>query len=121
MATLHIKRIYESPAEGDGYRVLVDRLWPRGMSKEKAQVDLWFKEIAPSTQARKEFGHMTERFADFTQHYRRELDALPDTVHQFYQLMKEHPVITLLFAAKDEQVNHAAVLREYLCEGLAAD
>ncbi len=114
MTELKIKRIYQEPHPEDGFRILVDRLWPRGVSKEKAGVDLWCKDIAPSTQARKEFGHMAERFDEFTEHYRAELDAQPEVVHEFREVLRKHAVVTLLFAAKNEQANHALVLLDYL-------
>jgi len=115
MAEIRMKRVYEEPSEADGYRVLVDRLWPRGVAKADAQVDLWFKDIAPTPEARKEFGHMAERFADFTARYRAELDANP-AVDQALELLREHPVVTLVYAAKDPQINHVVVLRDYLLE-----
>ncbi len=116
MVKLQVKRVYCDPASSDGYRVLVDRLWPRGISKESAGVDLWFKDIAPSTAARKDFGHIPAKFAEFTDTYRAELDHNTEAVATALGLLREHDVVTLLIAAKDLEHNHAIVLRQYLLE-----
>ncbi|XAS69528.1 DUF488 domain-containing protein [Micrococcaceae bacterium Sec5.7] len=108
-----IKRIYEDAANDDGCRVLVDRLWPRGVSKERARLDLWLKEIAPSPPLRKQFGHMQERFADFKQHYEAELETNP-AVDTMRELTAGHSQVTLLYGAKDPEINHARVLLEFL-------
>ena len=108
-----IKRIYDSPDNADGYRVLVDRLWPRGMSKEMAAIDLWLKEVAPSPELRTWFGHRPERFDEFNRRYLSELADNP-AADQLVQLAQEHTVITLLFAAKDVANNDAVVLRSFL-------
>ncbi|MCW5875679.1 MAG: DUF488 domain-containing protein [Anaerolineales bacterium] len=108
-----LKRIYDPPSPNDGFRVLVDRLWPRGLRKEAARLDLWLKDIAPSPELRTWFGHDPAKFAEFTKAYRAELDANP-AVKQLSELGKAHSRITLLYAAKDEQVNHAVVLAKYL-------
>jgi uncharacterized protein YeaO (DUF488 family) len=108
-----IKRVYDEPARQDGYRVLVDRLWPRGVSKQKAALDLWFKDVAPSAELRTWFGHKPERFSEFTARYQAEL-ASNAAVDQLNALAKEHSVITLLYAAHDPAVNHAVVLQQYL-------
>jgi len=111
--TFRVKRIYEPPADNDGFRVLVDRLWPRGMPKEGAAVDLWLKDVAPSTELRKEFNHRPERFAEFTDHYRLELDSNP-AVEALLELATGHPRVTLLYAARNTEENNARVLLEYL-------
>ncbi|HKU32156.1 DUF488 domain-containing protein [Arthrobacter sp. NyZ413] len=108
-----IKRIYDEAADDDGYRVLVDRLWPRGVSKDDAHLDLWLKEIAPSPPLRKEFGHMEEHFADFKHHYEAELESNP-AVDQLLDLADGKNRVTLLYGAKDPEINHAKVLLEYL-------
>ena len=108
-----IKRIYDDPADDDGCRVLVDRLWPRGVTKERAQLELWLKDVAPSTPLRQEFGHMQERFADFRTAYEAELAENP-AVQTLRELAAEHGKVTLLFGAKDPQTNHARVLLEFL-------
>lgn len=114
--TLQIKRIYESFQESDGIRLLVDRLWPRGISKERAHLDGWVKELAPSQQLRIWFGHKTENFGKFAMLYRTELDtdaeaqaAARQVIHQSKENM-----VTLLYGAKDPQINHAVILKEYL-------
>ena len=108
-----LKRIYEDPADDDGARVLVDRLWPRGVSKEKAHLDLWLKEVAPSPPLRTEFAHMQERFTDFRRRYEAELESNA-SVQTLLELARSHPRVTLLYAARDPEVNHAVVLREFL-------
>jgi uncharacterized protein YeaO (DUF488 family) len=112
-ATYHIKRIYDAPATTDGYRVLVDRLWPRGVSKEKAALDLWLKDIAPSPDLREWFGHQPERFQEFSARYQAELEQNP-AVGALHALAKDHMTITLLYAAHDPAINHAVVLQRYL-------
>ena len=111
--TFAIKRIYDEPADDDGCRVLVDRLWPRGVSKKRAHLALWLKEIAPSPPLRTEFAHMQERFADFRAAYEAELEANP-AVGTLRELAATHGKVSLLFGAKDPQTNHARVLQEFL-------
>ncbi len=111
--TFRIKRIYQPPADDDGFRVLVDRLWPRGVPKESAAVDLWLKDVAPSTELRKEFNHRPERFADFIARYRLELDSNP-AVEALLSLAAGHPRVTLLYAARNKEENNARVLLDYL-------
>ncbi len=110
---LSLKRVYEQPTPEDGTRVLVDRLWPRGLTKEKAHVDLWLKEIAPSTELRKWFGHDPSRWAEFKRRYRAELGKNQEQVAQLRAEMKKGPV-TLVYGARDEQHNEAVVLLDYL-------
>lgn len=109
------KRIYDDASDDDGCRVLVDRLWPRGVSKERAGLDLWLKEIAPSPPLRTEFAHMQERFADFRTAYLAELERNP-AVDTLLELARKHRRVTLLYAARDPEVNHARVLLEFLEE-----
>jgi uncharacterized protein YeaO (DUF488 family) len=111
---LKVKRIYEAPAASDGYRVLVDRLWPRGLSKERAQVDLWMKEIAPSDALRRWFGHAPARWTEFQRRYRGELRQNPQLTLQLKQILKEHRVVTLLFSAREEQHNQAMALLAFM-------
>lgn len=113
MTKYEIKRIYEDPAKNDGYRVLVDRLWPRGVSKEKASLDLWLKEIAPSAELRNWFNHIPERFTEFSRRYTKELDG-NSAVDQLRELAKDHTLITLLYGAHDTTANQAVVLQKYL-------
>lgn len=113
MTAFHIKRIYEEPAQDDGYRALVDRLWPRGVSKERAALDEWNKDIAPSTELRTWFGHDPAKFTEFRARYEDEL-AQNAAVGEFVARVKDRSVVALLYGAKDPQVNHALVLAEYL-------
>ncbi len=111
-----IKRIYESYCESDGYRVLVDRIWPRGMSKETAAIDLWLKDSAPSTELRKWFAHEVTRWEEFRNRYGEELKCGESlrAVDTLFEIGREHAVVTLLFGARDETHNQAAVLLEVL-------
>ncbi len=113
MKEIQIKRIYDEPTEGDGYRVLVDRLWPRGISKKDARLDEWAKEIAPSPELRKWFDHKEERFQEFERRYREELTAKAEELHRLKALAKRESV-TLLYGAKDPAINNAVVLKELL-------
>lgn len=111
---IKLKRIYETPSDDDGFRVLVDRLWPRGIKKESAHIDLWLKNVAPSNELRKWFGHDPQKWLEFKQRYTKELPA--DAFAQLRQLASEKPTLTLLFAAKDEDHNNAVVLKSLLEE-----
>ncbi|WP_028591310.1 DUF488 domain-containing protein [Paenibacillus massiliensis] len=110
-----LKRIYEPPYSSDGLRILVDRLWPRGVTKESAQLDFWMKEVAPSPELRRWFGHDPARFEEFSELYTLELstEELQPHVARILELASEKPV-TLIYAAKDVQHNHAVVLRGFL-------
>lgn len=110
---IFLKRAYVAPEPGDGFRVLVDRLWPRGVAKEGAQIDLWFKEIAPSTELRKWFGHDPERWPEFRRRYFAELDQSPEAVALLVERLRKGTV-TLVYGAKDPEHNHARVLADYL-------
>ena len=114
VAMVRIARIYEPPTKNDGWRVLVDRLWPRGVKKETARVDEWMKEIAPSNELRKWFAHKAERWAEFQERYRAELAKKKEFVETLRAMERKHGAITLLFTAKDEGHNQAVVLREIL-------
>ena len=113
MQTIRIKRIYEKSSPDDGYRVLVDRLWPRGISKEVAHLDEWDKEIAPSAELRKWFYHKAERFDEFSLKYQLELKEKESLTDALKQIAKQK-TITLLYAAKDSEINQAIVLRDVL-------
>lgn len=108
-----IKRIYEAPLVEDGYRMLVDRLWPRGLKKANAAIDEWNKEIAPSTELRKWFGHKAGNLERFTEAYKIELSAKSAELKRIRFIAKTQN-LTLLYAAKDEKINHARVLLEVL-------
>ncbi len=112
---IRIKRSYEEPARGDGKRFLVERLWPRGMKKEELHADAWLKDVAPSTALRQWYGHVVERWPEFRQRYRKELDARPDSWAPILAAARQGTV-TLLYAAHDTEHNGALVLCEYLAE-----
>lgn len=110
---IRVKRVYDPRDAKDGARVLVDRLWPRGVAKERAKLTLWLKEIAPSDELRRWFDHDPARFAEFARRYRHELAGNKEAVSQIEALMKAGPV-TLLYAARDREHNEARVLADYL-------
>ncbi|MCL2761282.1 MAG: DUF488 family protein [Desulfuromonadales bacterium] len=109
-----IKRVYEPWSAQDGFRVFVDRLWPRGISKEKGRIDLWFKDIAPSNELRIWFHHEAANWPEFQRRYRLELEAMPETVAAFCALLVSQEKVTLLYGAKDEVRNQAVELRSFL-------
>ena len=112
---LRLKRVYDDPDPGDGFRVLVDRLWPRGLSKERAAVDLWAKDVAPSTELRKAFHHGGMPWDDFDEAYRAELAGpARSAVESLRQELAGHEVVTLLHSVNDETHNHALILRDAL-------
>jgi uncharacterized protein YeaO (DUF488 family) len=115
-----VKRIYEPATKADGYRVLVDRVWPRGMKKEDAALDLWAKELAPSTALRKWFGHDPARWEAFRHRYASELDAQTSFLQPLITRAERHRV-TLLFGAKDEDHNQAVALKMYLDNWMKAN
>lgn len=108
-----LKRVYEEPSPDDGTRVLVERLWPRGLTKERAAVDLWLKELAPSTELRKWYSHDVDRWEEFQQRYGQELKEKTDALHELKQKGKSD-TITLVYAAHDEDHNSAVVLKRHL-------
>lgn len=110
---IRLKRVYEPSEPADGCRVLVERLWPRGLSKEKARVDLWLKQIAPSTELRKWFAHDPAKWDEFQRRYQAELANNVDAVSQLLDLIRKGPV-TLVYAASDSQHNSAVVLKRFL-------
>ncbi len=110
---VRLKRAYEPPARDDGTRILIDRLWPRGVKKADSAIDEWMKEIAPSTKLRKWFGHDPERWPEFQRRYRAELRRHPDELDRLRRLAQQGRV-TLVFAAHDESHNDAVVLRDLL-------
>ena len=115
-ATIRLKRAYEEPAEDDGTRILVERLWPRGVSKERAAIDLWPKEVAPSAVLRKWYGHDTEKWEEFRSRYLAELDAKGEVLDELKRRLKEG-LVTFVYAARDEEHNSALVLKEFLERG----
>lgn len=113
---VRVKRVYENAQPGDGCRVLVDRLWPRGMKKEAAKIDLWMKDVAPSDALRKSFCHDVKKWPVFQKKYRTELKKKKELVGELKKMEKEHGTLTLLFGAKDEVHNQAVVLAGELKE-----
>lgn len=113
MKPIIIKRIYEEASDADGYRILIDRVWPRGISKEKAKLDEWIKDIAPSTELRKWFNHKEERFKEFAAKYKKELSESNSELQHIKRISKKQQVC-LLYGAKNEKYNQAVVLKEIL-------
>lgn len=109
-----VKRIYEASEPSDGYRILVDRVWPRGVAKDKAQIDLWLKETAPSDALRKWFGHDPERWAEFQKRYHEELKGAAGLTKQLKDLHQAHGTVTLVYSARDQLHNQAVALRAFL-------
>lgn len=112
-----VKRAYESASPDDGYRILTDRLWPRGVSREKAKLDVWMKDIAPSDGLRKWFGHSPDKWVEFKKRYLAELKACPDAVAELRNAVNGHDTVSLVYGAKDEAHNEAVALREFLASG----
>jgi uncharacterized protein YeaO (DUF488 family) len=110
---IRLKRAYDAPVGADGFRVLVDRLWPRGLTKEKLHLDAWAKDLAPSNELRKWIHSDMTHWAEFKRRYFKELDEQPDAVAELRRKVRSGTV-TLIFATKDPEHNHAAVLKEYL-------
>ena len=111
--SITIKRIYEPCDKADGYRILVDRLWPRGIKKENAKIDTWLKEIGPSTDLRKWFDHQPDRWLPFVKKYHAELEKT-DALETLRDLIRKHKKITLLYGSKEELYNQATALKEFL-------
>ena len=108
-----LKRVYESPSREDGERILVERLWPRGLAKAKAKIDAWPRDLAPSTELRKWFAHREERWDEFRERYFAELDGHPDAVAELVERVRSGPV-TFVFASREEQRNNAVALKDYV-------
>ncbi len=113
MTTIRLKRAYEAAAPGDGLRVLVERLWPRGVAKQQARIDLWAKDVAPSTELRRWYAHEPERWPEFKRRYRAELKGNAEALKGLRDQLEVGPV-TFVFAARDEARNSAVVLKQYL-------
>ena len=111
---IRLKRIYDKPAEADGFRVLVDRFWPRGMSKNQAQIDLWDKSITPSTPLREWYKHDPSKWDEFEALYWQELSHNQSSVNHFTEELAPHPTVTFLFGAKDPAYSHATILKEFI-------
>jgi uncharacterized protein YeaO (DUF488 family) len=111
---IHLKRAYDPPSESDGYRILVERLWPRGLTKERAAVGLWLKEIAPSPELRKWFSHDPAKWDEFRQRYLDELKGNKEATHRLSELLESHDTVTFVYATRDEQHNSASLLKEFM-------
>lgn len=111
---IKLKRIYDNPSKDDGYRIYVDKLWARGLTKEKAKIDLWLKEIAPSNELRKWFSHDPEKWSSFKAKYKKELKGKKEFVEQIKTLEKEKEIVAFLYSAKDEKYNNAVYLVSYI-------
>jgi uncharacterized protein YeaO (DUF488 family) len=109
-----LKRVYDKPEAKDGYRILVDRLWPRGLTKVRAKADLWLKEIAPSDALRKWFGHEPEKWPEFEKRYRTELAKKKDLLAEIAELEKEHGTVTLVYGRNDTIQNQAVIIANEL-------
>ncbi len=109
-----LKRIYEKPKSSDGYRVLVDRLWPRGVSKVEAKLDLWLKDIAPSNELRRWFDHDPAKWSEFQKKYKSEIIDNESTFRELKTIIQKYEVVTLLYGAKDEEHNQAVVIKSLL-------
>lgn len=114
MKTIQLKRVYENFDNTDGFRILVDRLWPRGIKKENAHIDLWLKEIAPTTALRTWYNHEVGKWDEFQQRYVAELNANKPVLQELLEAIQQHKKITLLYGAKDTQHNQAVVLKVWL-------
>lgn len=112
--SIRLKRTYEVPDETDGFRILVDRLWPRGVKKERARIDLWFRDVAPSNELRKWSGHDPAKWGEFKNRYYQELDDHPELIDLLWHKIQEEGKVTLVYSAKDEEHNNAVALKEYL-------
>lgn len=110
---MRVRRVYDEPSDDDGLRVLVDRLWPRGLTKERAAVDVWLRDVAPSTELRRWFHHEEPLFDEFARRYRAELADAP-ALDRLRELVATHDVVTLLYGAQDRDHNQATVLRDLL-------
>lgn len=110
---IKIKRAYESPNDSDGYRILVDRLWPRGISKEKAKIDYWPKALAPSTDLRRWYGHDPEKWSEFKSRYFAELNGNPELVRELLQHIRKGRV-TFVYSSKEQRLNNAVALKDYI-------
>ncbi|HWG05368.1 MAG TPA: DUF488 domain-containing protein [Beijerinckiaceae bacterium] len=118
MTELRIKRVYDPSSADDGTRVLVDRLWPRGLKKEKAKIGLWLKDAAPSAELRQWFGHDPQRWSEFQTRYRKELADNAEALAPLHALIDSGKSLTLLFAAKDAEHNNAVALRDFIASAI---
>jgi uncharacterized protein YeaO (DUF488 family) len=115
-SNVHVKRVYDPSEPGDGYRVLIDHVWPRGVSRERAKLDEWARELAPSDQLRRWFDHVPERFDEFRARYRTELAAHADRIEEL-RTRARHGPLTIVYAARDREHNNAVVVAELVRDG----
>jgi len=120
MSRIRTKRIYDLPSPDERFRILTDRLWPRGLTKQRARVDLWIRDIAPSTELRRWYQHDRERWNEFRRRYFAELDGKPELVKQILEQIRWEP-ITIVFSSQEERYNNAAALKEYLERQISGD
>ena len=113
MHTIQIRRVYEAPDPADGRRILVDRIWPRGLSKEKAQIDYWAREIAPTTELRRWYGHDPDKWSEFKKRYFAELNGNVEKVRELLAYLEKEPG-TFVYGSKEQALNNAFALREYV-------
>ncbi len=113
---IKIRRVYDPQEPGEGFRILIDRLWPRGISGEKASWDEWMKEIAPSNELRKWYNHDPAKWDEFRKKYRQELASRQDELKKLKQLEEKHHILTLLYSSKEREINNAVALRDFLTE-----
>jgi len=118
--TILLKRAYEEPSEEDGFRILVDRIWPRGVSKDFAQIDFWAKEVTPTTSLRKWFSHDSLKWEEFKKKYSEELENRPDEVDEFLKILQKHKKVTFIYGAKDTKHTHAIILKDYIQDKLSS-
>lgn len=114
MTTIELKRVYLPPAGADGFRLLVDRVWPRGLTKEKAAVDRWLRDVAPTTALRQWFGHQPDRWPEFKRRYLAELGSNREATRELVEIVRAHRHVSVLFGAHDEARNQAVVIAAYL-------
>ncbi len=111
---INLKRVYEEPSPKDGFRILVDRLWPRGLTKEKAKVDLWLKEISPSNELRKWYHDNMDEWEEFKNKYKKELSDNKNAVDEIKKVIKKNKTVTFVYSSKNEKFNNAAALKEFV-------
>jgi uncharacterized protein YeaO (DUF488 family) len=117
---IQLKRAYDEPTEADGLRILVERLWPRGLRKADARIDLWLKDVAPSTPLRQWYAHDVNRWPEFKRRYTDELRNAPEAVHELLEVLRRNARTTFVYAAHDEAHNSAVVLRDFMQRRLTA-
>lgn len=110
---IKIKRVYEKPAAGDGFRILVDRLWPRGMSKEQAEIDFWARGLSPSTELRQWYGHDASKWSEFKERYFAELKGNPQLLNELLEYLGRG-IVTFVYSSKEQRLNNAVALKEYV-------